>query len=31
MQNAINDWEKDLAFLKKEFYDNRYNFDWPQK
>jgi hypothetical protein len=31
MQNAINDWEKDLAFLKIEFYDNRYNFDWPQK
>ena len=30
MQNAINDWEKDLAYLKKEFYDNKYSFDWPK-
>ena len=30
MQNAINDWEKDLAYLKKEFYNNKYSFGWPK-
>ncbi|MBF0227676.1 MAG: hypothetical protein HQK76_19685 [Desulfobacterales bacterium] len=26
---AIKDWESDLAWLKLEFYDNRYKFRWP--
>ena len=26
---AIADWEGDLAYLKREFYDRFYEFEWP--
>ncbi|MGC2422755.1 MAG: hypothetical protein WA666_00150 [Nitrospirota bacterium] len=29
MHIAINDWEEDLAYLKKIYYDGRYDFGWP--
>jgi len=28
-REAIADWEADLVFLKKYFYERRYNFKWP--
>lgn len=28
-QKAIDDWEEDLAWLKKEFYHGRFTFSWP--
>jgi|688.fasta_scaffold294687_2 hypothetical protein len=27
---AIQDWEADLAYLKKTYYDNRFSFRWPR-
>ncbi len=27
---AIHEWEEDLAYLKKKFYDGFYDFAWPQ-
>jgi hypothetical protein len=27
---AIQDWEADLAYLKRTYYDDRFNFHWPQ-
>jgi hypothetical protein len=27
---AIQDWEADLAYLKKTYYDNRCSFRWPR-
>jgi hypothetical protein len=27
---AIQDWEADLAYLKRTYYDERFNFNWPQ-
>lgn len=26
---AIDDWESDLAWAKREFYDGRFDFEWP--
>jgi hypothetical protein len=26
---AIDDWEEDLAYLKRSYYDGRYDFYWP--
>lgn len=26
---AIKHWESDLRYIKREFYNNRYNFKWP--
>ena len=28
-QRAIDEWEEDLAWLKKTYYSGRFNFDWP--
>lgn len=27
---AIQDWEADLAYLKRTYYDERYYFQWPR-
>lgn len=27
---AIQDWEDDLTYLKRKYYDNRFNFQWPR-
>ena len=27
---AIQDWETDLAYLKKTYYENRFSFRWPR-
>ena len=27
---AITDWEDDLAYLKRTYYDGRYDFVWPR-
>lgn len=27
---AIQDWEDDLAYLKRKYYDNRFSFRWPR-
>jgi hypothetical protein len=27
---AIQDWEADLAYLKRTYYDDRFNFHWPR-
>lgn len=29
-EQAIRDWETDLAYLKRNYYDNRSSFRWPQ-
>jgi hypothetical protein len=29
LSKAIQDWETDLAYLKKTYYDNRFSFGWP--
>lgn len=29
-QIAISEWEADLRFLKKQFYDGHYDFQWPR-
>ena len=28
--NAINDWESDLMYLKKNYYEKKYDFEWPK-
>lgn len=27
---AIQEWESDLAYLKRKFYDSEYSFKWPR-
>lgn len=27
---AISEWESDLAYLKRNYYDTRYKFGWPR-
>ena len=29
LAQSIQNWEDDLSFLKKSYYDGRYSFDWP--
>jgi hypothetical protein len=29
MGNAVADWESDLTYLKRTYYDGRYQFVWP--
>ena len=29
MAEAIRDWEHDLAWLKRTFYDGKFRFEWP--
>ena len=29
-EQAIRDWEADLAYLKRNYYDNRFSFRWPK-
>jgi hypothetical protein len=28
-EHAIHDWERDLGWLRAQFYDGRYRFQWP--
>jgi hypothetical protein len=30
MAYAIEDWESDLSFLKRQYYDGKYDFAWPK-
>lgn len=30
MAVAVADWEADLAYLKRMYYDGRYDFSWPR-
>lgn len=29
MEKSIREWETDLAYLKRRYYDNRFSFPWP--
>jgi hypothetical protein len=29
LSKAIQDWEADLAYLKKTYYNGRFTFQWP--
>lgn len=30
LTKSVQNWEDDLSFLKKSFYEGRYSFDWPE-
>jgi hypothetical protein len=30
MSMSVDEWESDLAYLKKRYYDGCYNFPWPR-